>query len=88
MTLSRKKWGEIQKSAWLSPGEFVEKLKLHVGEDIEMGLSGEKNQDVKLIEVKNGVVTFEGSGKKENVSVEQVGGFTTKEEWYNQRKKT
>ncbi|MCL5783163.1 MAG: hypothetical protein M1476_04555 [Candidatus Thermoplasmatota archaeon] len=86
MTLSRREWGKIQKSAWLPPGEFAEKLKLHVGEVIEMRLNREKNQEVKLVEVKNGVVTFEGSGKKENVSVEHVSGFTTKEEWYNQRK--
>lgn len=86
MTISRGEAGKIQKSAWLPRGEFLEKLKLHLGEDIKMGWDGGKNQYVTLLEMHNDVISFERAGKIENISLNQVDGFTAKEEWYKQRK--
>ena len=86
MTISRFEAGKIQKSAWLSRREFLEKLKFHLGEDIKMRWGGGKNQYVTLLEIHNDIISIERAGKRENVSLNQVDGFTAKDEWYNQRK--
>lgn len=51
-----------------------------------MRWGGGKNQYVTLLEIHNDIISIERAGKRENVSLNQVDGFTAKDEWYNQRK--
>ena len=41
MLIDRNKFGEIQKSAWITPSEFKTKLIENQGKDIKLQLKGE-----------------------------------------------
>lgn len=83
----REEMSKAQKSAWIPSLEFLEELKKHIGQDIRMRWEKSKNQRIRLIDVSNGTAKIEKSGNIEKIFVEKIDGFTTKEEWFNQRKK-
>ena len=87
MPISRKKWGAIQRSAWLSTPDFVAELSKHQGETIELRWKRGKNLFVSLLAVSSNSVTFERHNEKQTLPVADIDGFTTSEEWWNHRKK-
>ena len=87
LDISRDEVSRIQKSAWVELPVFLEKLMAHKGEDIKLRWDRGRNYGVKLIDVRGNTVSFERSGNIETVPIEHVDGFTSREEWFNLRKR-
>ena len=87
MLIDRNKFGEIQKSAWITPSEFKTKLIENQGKDIKLQLKGEKNRYVTIVRVSQNEVTLsEPEGNNISVPLSNVAGFTTDTNWYRYRK--
>jgi hypothetical protein len=86
LDISRDEVSRIQKSAWVELPVFLEKLRAHKGEDIKLRWGRGRNYRVKLIDVGESTVSFERLSNIETVQIEQIDGFTSRDEWFNLRK--
>ena len=80
----------IFRGVWLSPTEFLEELKRHVGQQnlrIQLKGPGQKNHSGSITKIMNDIVeiSYMNDGNVE-VNISKIAGFTTPTDWYRQRK--